>query len=988
MLLPALALLALAATAGLLWLPPADPAQAQGGSGAKVTAGPTITSSPQTGDTYRQGEAIAVAVTFSEAVTVSGEPRVRLAVGEQTRWARYVRSEPDGTRLVFAYTVKENDRDDDGVSIKKNALGLNGGTIADGQDNAAKLKAPALPAQAGHRVDGSPPPAITAGPTIASSPASGDSYGKDEAIAVTVTFSEAVTVSGEPRVRLAVGERTRWARYVRSEQDGTRLVFAYTVKENDRDENGVSIGKNGLGLNGGSIADADGNAARLKAPALPDQSGHQVDGSPKPAQGEPAEPPAEGQQQQESPTPSNRPPAFAGASVTRRVNEDATVGANVGAAIVATDADGDTLTYALSGSESFAIDASGQITVRAGLDYETQASHSLTVTVSDGKNAAGEADASVDDTIAVTVSVVNVDEPGLAHLSLGPGTPTLGSVLSAGLMDPDGSVSGKTWSWQRSADGTTWQAIAGATRNQYTPSVADIGYYLRATVAYTDGHGPNKTASVATAAPVPAPVPASENSQQQVTSNQGSGQARVQRLEMASTGPYYYNDVIKIRAVFTGIPSGHTLLRQTASRSLIDKIGSKDPDPGTDDVAIGPLPGGFSGGSASISIKIGNNTVTATDCEIKDNTVTFCYRVPYSLWDYDPDGVSVDAGSIRFGDRFEDLTLVTAKVETMTVEASSCRVFAGTNESDVEVYVPTYCQIGVLKGQVYSENNYSTCASGCTHHYLTGMKKINAAHSGLSSPGASHLVDGLRIRDRASNNKVVKVSMDKAAYTRHGRSHTALSDPYLILYRVGSSGTLTEIASDDDSGSDVNAEIKRTLAPGNYMVEASDVNSLPGGYKMTFRSRYRTTVPPHKPLSNSDGPCQYTLRHEWYAYEGWFYNSIGSVSCDKKAQYYFTVYGDGSSYKYPSAPGNLSATAGDGQVTLTWDRKTNSGIYEWLLWREDDGKWRQISRDHDLNRHVVTGLTNGRTYKFALRAAYQSRGAMGVPSSIVSATPD
>ena len=47
------------------------------------------------------------------------------------------------------------------------------------------------------------------------------------------------------------------------------------------------------------------------------------------------------------------------------------------------------LTYALAGSNAFAIDAgTGQISVAAGaaLDYETQASYALTVTVSDGKD--------------------------------------------------------------------------------------------------------------------------------------------------------------------------------------------------------------------------------------------------------------------------------------------------------------------------------------------------------------------------------------------------------------------------------------------------------------------------------------------------------------------------------------------------------------------------------------------------------------------------
>ena len=131
------------------------------------------------------------------------------------------------------------------------------------------------------------PPAVTASPVIVSRPATGDTYGRDEAIVVTLTFSEVVTVTGNPRVRLAVGERNRWARY--SGADGSTLTFAYRVKKVDADGDGVSIRADRLQLNGGSIADADGNAASLAHPALADQSGHKVDGSrTAPADSEPA----------------------------------------------------------------------------------------------------------------------------------------------------------------------------------------------------------------------------------------------------------------------------------------------------------------------------------------------------------------------------------------------------------------------------------------------------------------------------------------------------------------------------------------------------------------------------------------------------------------------------------------------------------------------------------------------------------------------------
>ena len=340
------------------------------------------------------------------------------------------------------------------------------------------------------------PPTITAGPVITGSPESGDAYGRDEAIVVSVTFSEAVTVTGQPRVRLEVGERHRWARY--SGADGATLTFAYKVKKVDADQDGVSIPKNAVKTDGGSITDADGNAAHLKHPALADQPGHKVDGSRKA--------PAGGQQQQQP--PANTPPQFDdGDSTTRSVDENAAVGANVGDPMTATDADGDTLTYALTGSDAFAIDNAGQITVQAALDHETQSSHSLTVTVSDGRNAAAEADPTVDASIAVTVNVGNVDEAGVVSLLSATDPPEVGGQLRAVLLDPDIVKGDVAWTWARSADGgTPWQAIDGATGASYTATEDDAGHYLRATAGYADGHGTGKTAQGALSEPVAAVI--------------------------------------------------------------------------------------------------------------------------------------------------------------------------------------------------------------------------------------------------------------------------------------------------------------------------------------------------------------------------------------------------------------------------------------------------------------------------------------------------
>ncbi|MCY4279286.1 MAG: carbohydrate-binding protein, partial [Acidimicrobiaceae bacterium] len=200
-------------------------------------------------------------------------------------------------------------------------------------------------------------------------------------------------------------------------------------------------------------------------------------------------------------------PTFdAGASVVFSVDENTASGADVGAALTATDPDSDTLTYSIaSGGDgaSFAVDATtGQLRTSAALDYETAASHALTLQVTDCKTPSGAAESvgacTPDDYISVTVNVNNIDEPGAVAFD----APIVhaGASLTASLTDPDGGVTGVTWAWSRldTADSTTGTAITGATAASYTTVAADNGKWLRATASYTDALGAGKTASAVT----------------------------------------------------------------------------------------------------------------------------------------------------------------------------------------------------------------------------------------------------------------------------------------------------------------------------------------------------------------------------------------------------------------------------------------------------------------------------------------------------------
>ena len=192
----------------------------------------------------------------------------------------------------------------------------------------------------------------------------------------------------------------------------------------------------------------------------------------------------------------NLPPVISTLPTDLTIAENKT--GNIGSAFTATDADGDSITWSVSGTDgsSFAISSAGQLSVTTALDYEDGASRSITVTASDG---------TASDSEDVAVSVTNVDEDG--SVSLSPASPTVGKAVTAMLSDSDGSVSSATWQWASSAtSGGTYTNLSSATSSSYTPVAGDLGKYLRATASYTDAHGSGKTASRVTGSAVAAAV--------------------------------------------------------------------------------------------------------------------------------------------------------------------------------------------------------------------------------------------------------------------------------------------------------------------------------------------------------------------------------------------------------------------------------------------------------------------------------------------------
>ena len=103
----------------------------------------------------------------------------------------------------------------------------------------------------------------------------------------------------------------------------------------------------------------------------------------------------------------------------------------------------------------------------------------------------------------VTVNVTNKEEDG--SVTLNNLQPQVRELLTATLSDPDGSQSISTWQWSSSSSSSgSYTPIAGATAEVYRPVEGDTGMYLRATVTYTDAHGPE--VDTAMTAPMNHPV--------------------------------------------------------------------------------------------------------------------------------------------------------------------------------------------------------------------------------------------------------------------------------------------------------------------------------------------------------------------------------------------------------------------------------------------------------------------------------------------------
>ena len=344
----------------------------------------SITSDPGSDKTYAfnngagEEDVIEATVTFGYDVFVSGVPELRLAIGGTgtTVWRRMRYHSGSGTsELVFRYSVREGDVDKGGILLSyTGAIATDHGLV---RYASTKAEAPAWIGgkhHADHRVDGVRPTLVSAD-VVAN--------GTDLDLRWDKGLDESsVPTASDPgfEVRDTSDNTARDISSISIDGRVATLTLSAAVSPTDHLEVSYEIPSSN------PVKDAVGNYAD-------DFSATAVSVTVT-ANSEPEFPTTE--------------------DGARSVDENTAAGQSIGTPVAATDGDSDPLTYSISGADAefFEVVAtSGQLRTKGALDHETQDSYTLTMSVHDGKDVHGNDDTTADDTISVTVTVNDVDDP-------------------------------------------------------------------------------------------------------------------------------------------------------------------------------------------------------------------------------------------------------------------------------------------------------------------------------------------------------------------------------------------------------------------------------------------------------------------------------------------------------------------------------------------------------------------------------------------------
>jgi hypothetical protein len=209
--------------------------------------------------------AIPIAVTFSEAVTVTGSPSLTLNSGGIATYA----SGSPGTVLTFSYAIGSSQGTND---LNVTAIALNGGSIKNASSADANLVVPvnlepgSLSANKNIGIE------TTAATIVSVTSASLDgSYRAGQTLPISVVFSEPVflsQISPGPTLALQTGSAAPTVLPYVSGSGSTTLTFNYVISTGQAASDLDYFSTAAFSLNGGTIRDLATNNAAISLPAL------------------------------------------------------------------------------------------------------------------------------------------------------------------------------------------------------------------------------------------------------------------------------------------------------------------------------------------------------------------------------------------------------------------------------------------------------------------------------------------------------------------------------------------------------------------------------------------------------------------------------------------------------------------------------------------------------------------------------------------------
>ncbi|MYG25674.1 MAG: hypothetical protein F4213_06570, partial [Boseongicola sp. SB0677_bin_26] len=933
-----------------------------------------VTSNPPSGQGghYKTGDKIAVTVTFTEAVTVTGTPELRIRVGTgpgSEKIATCVAHASENTKLVCTWTVAEGAADANGIAVEAGKLT---GTIQDSSNGPASLAYTAIADSARHKVDAVRPTVKEDetgyyGDAALTKPLTG-SVKAGVKIYTKVTFSEDMKhvkgnqLEGHPYLQYLFGNVGRFYDMLNPGDDLAHgdckpnhasrtdvYVCLYTVQAGD---NTTSFW---VSVNAG--ADSANNA--LERSYRHDTS-LALDTSAPAAPRSLVVTPGNAQVRLAWDDPSPADASIAKWQVRQKTTgeygewQDIPGGASARSREVTSLENGTAYTF-----EVRAVDAATN---------EGAAGTAGPVTPSGNAAATGK--------------------PSIT------GTATAGETLTAakgtiadadGLTKADNGDAGYayTYQWVRvDSDGSGNPTdISGATSKTYVPVAADVGRKVKVRVGFKDDLGnPESRTSDAfpSATTIAADTTGPAVSVIAVTSNPPSNQG----------GHYKAGDTIAVTVTFNetiAVVGSPTLKIRVGSGSGTAKTATcaRKGDSGDDAKKLVCSYTVQSGDADTDGISVERNmlalgtNVTIRDSNNNDATLTYTALAAQS-------GHKVDTAEpgISFPSSPAVPTVGTAVTITLTDATAKVAKYAVVEVAGTATDA-TGCDDPGEDSLTLTAVDPVVASKEVSYTPVAAAKKIcvyaeDAAGNGDSELWATPI--------QAADGTAPTVTANETGYFSDVAAATALPGPVKggvdVYTKVTFSEDMKHVKGD---GTDARPALFYRIGTSDTQYDIlNNADTLASG-----------DCKPEDATSTDVYICRYTVAA---GVNGAFRVKVGTNSADKATNTLENAYSHSATLTLdttaPAAPAGLAATAGDTKVTLTWNDPSpaDATIAKWQYRQKTTGNygtWQDIS-GASTRSHEVTSLINGTAYTFQVRAVdtASNEGAAGTAGPATPSTAD